>query len=384
MIVIGLMSGTSADGTDVALVEIEGAPPRLRWRLLYFHTVPHPPDLREAILTATQPETGRVDVLCQLHARLGEQFAQATLETLQRAGFTPRQVDLVGSHGQTVWHAPQAHPPATLQLGNPAIIAERTGIPVVSDFRSRDMAAGGQGAPLVAYVDLLLLRDEHKIRAAQNIGGIANVTFIPPLQWEEVSPLAFDTGPGNVLIDYMASWATQGRQNYDQNGMLARQGRVDTTFLAKLLEHPYYRHPPPKSTGRELFTTEYAKAIWEEGQRRGLSAEDIVATVTALTAQSIARAYRDFLPYFPDQVVVSGGGVYNPVLMAMLQEALAPAQVLPSDRLGLPADAKEAVAFAILAYESWHGRPGNLPQATGARHPVVLGSITPGYKEREE
>ncbi len=378
MVVVGLMSGTSADGTDVALVHVEGRPPRLRWRLIHFYTVSHPPEVREAILAATRPETGRVDALCRLHALLGEQFARAALEGIRRAGYTPDRVDLIGSHGQTVWHAPEADPPATLQLGNPAIIAERTGIPVVSDFRSRDMAAGGQGAPLVAYVDVLLLRDETRVRAAQNIGGIANVTFLPPTTREDLPILAFDTGPGNVLIDDMARRATGGRRTFDKDGQLARRGRVHRGLLEDLLRDPYYRQPPPKSTGRELFTEAYAASIWERGRRLGLSPEDLVATVTALTAHSIARAYRDFLPEYPQEVILSGGGAYNPTLVSMLREVLAPAQVRLSDEVGLPADAKEAIAFAILAYETWHGRPGNLPEATGAHHRVVLGSITPG------
>ena len=378
MIVVGLMSGTSADGTDVAVVHIEGAPPDLRWQLIHFLTVPHPPALREAILQAMHPQTGRVDLLCRLDALLGEQFAQAALEGIRGAQLDPKDVHLIGSHGQTVWHAPTETPPSTLQLGKAAIIAERTGIPVVSDFRSRDMAAGGQGAPLVAYVDLLLLQDEHRPRAAQNIGGIGNVTFIPPRDRADLPPLAFDTGPGNVLIDHLVSRATRGQATYDRDGHFAARGQVDEELLRELLAEPYYRLPPPKTTGRELFTAEYARRIWEKGRARGLSAEDIIATVTALTAHSIAQAYRDFLPAFPQDVVVSGGGANNPVLMAMLRDLLAPARVVPSDAMGLPVDAKEAIAFAILAYETWHGRPGNLPEATGARARVVLGSITMG------
>ena len=376
MRVIGLMSGTSADGTDVALVDIDGTPPHLQWRLLHFLFVPHPPRLREAILAATRPETGRVDLLCRLNTSLAEQFAHATLECIRQAGWTPADIDLIGSHGQTVWHAPHAHPPATLQVGNPAVIAERTGIPVVSDFRSRDMAAGGQGAPLVAYVDLLLLQHPERIRAAQNIGGIGNVTFVPPHNRPDLRPIAFDTGPGNVLIDHLAARATGGQWTYDHNGALAAKGRVHQGLLAELLAHPYYRQLPPKTTGRELFTEAYANDIWAGGKALGLSPADIVATVTALTAHSIVRAYHDFLPAFPDDVILSGGGANNLTLMGMLQDLLAPARVYRSDAFGLPVDAKEAIAFAILAYETWYGRPGNLPEATGARKRVVLGSIT--------
>ncbi len=377
MRVIGLMSGTSADGTDVAVVDIEGAPPNLRWRLVCYTTVPHPPEVRTAIFQALQPETGTVDRVCLLNALLGEQFARAVLDAVQMCHLDLADVDLIGSHGQTVWHAPDAPPPATLQLGEPAIIAERTGIPVVSNFRARDMAVGGQGAPLVAYVDVLLLTHEKRVRVAQNIGGISNVTFLPPHSRPDVDPMAFDTGPGNVLIDHVVAFVTGGRRTYDADGILAAQGQVDTSLLADLLADPYYRLPPPKSTGREHFTRAYAQHIWKEGRKRGLSGPDVVATVTALTAHTIAQAYRDFLPLFPEEVIVSGGGAHNPVLMGLLSKLLHPARVILSDKVGIPVDAKEAVAFAILAYETWHGRPGNLPQATGARRRVLLGSITP-------
>jgi anhydro-N-acetylmuramic acid kinase len=371
------MSGTSADGVDVAVVEIEGAPPALQWRLLHHATLPHPPDLRAAILAATRPETSAVDDLCTLNVSLGERFAQAALAGIEAAGLAPTQVHLVGSHGQTVWHAPESRPPATLQLGEAAVIAERTGIAVVSNFRARDMAVGGQGAPLVAYVDVLLLTHPEEIRAAQNIGGIGNVTFLPAANRSDLSPLAFDTGPGNVLLDYSAAHITGGRLTYDRDGALAAQGQVDNDLLVWLLDHPYFARRPPKSTGRELFGDAFARQVWQRGQDQGLVAADIMATLTALTAQSIARAYHSFLPCLPEVVIASGGGAYNPTLMRMLADALRPARLLPAAALGIPDDAKEALAFAILAYETWHGRPGNLPAATGARHPVILGQVTP-------
>lgn len=377
MIVVGLMSGTSADGTDVAVVEIEGAPPTLHWRLLHHATFPHPAELRAAILAATRPETSAVDKLCALNGSLGEQFAQVALAGITAADLLPTQVQLIGSHGQTVWHAPEGKPPATLQLGEAAVIAERTGIAVVSNFRARDMAAGGQGAPLVAYVDVLLLTHPNEMRAAQNIGGIGNVTFLPPANRPDLSPLAFDTGPGNVLLDYTAAQITKGRWTYDQDGALAAEGQVDDVLLAWLLDHPYFARRPPKSTGRELFSDVFAHRVWQRGQNQGLGAADIMATLTALTAQSIAQAYQHFLPAFPEVVLVSGGGTRNPTLMRLLAAALAPAHLLPSSAAGIPGAAKEALAFAVLAYESWHGRPGNLPAATGARHPVILGQVTP-------
>jgi anhydro-N-acetylmuramic acid kinase len=287
-------------------------------------------------------------------------------------------VQLIGSHGQTVWHAPDDTPPSTLQVGEAAVIAERLGVPVVSNFRQRDMAAGGQGAPLVAYVDTLLLTHPSEVRAAQNIGGIANVTFLPPLNRPELAPLAFDTGPGNVLLDHAAARITQGRLQFDQQGELAEQGQVNTALLDWLLDQPYFARRPPKSTGRELFSHAFAEAVWQRAEGMGLLPLDIIATLTAYTAQTIGRTYRDFLPCRPEMVIVSGGGARNPALLRMLADAVRPAALRPSEALGIPGQAKEALAFAILAYESWHGRPGNLPAATGASHPVVLGQITAG------
>jgi anhydro-N-acetylmuramic acid kinase len=376
MLVIGLMSGTSADGTDVAIVNLDGQPPNLAWQLLYYTTVQHPPDLRSEILAATHPKTGTVDRICTLNVALGEQFAQAALTGITEAGLDIDQIDLIGCHGQTVWHAPDAGTPGTLQLGEAAVIVERTGIPVANNFRARDMAAGGQGAPLVPYIDLLLLAHPERIRAAQNIGGIGNVTFLPPANRPDLSPLAFDTGPGNVLLDEAAARMTGGTWRYDKDGELASQGQVDPVLLSELLAQPYFRRPPPKSTGRELFSAAYAESVWAKAAVRNLPPEDTIATLTALTAHSIARAYQDFLPQMPEEVIVSGGGANNQTLMTMLRAKLAPAIVRLSEEVGIPGDAKEALAFAILAYETWHGRPGNLPAATGASRAVILGQIT--------
>jgi anhydro-N-acetylmuramic acid kinase len=379
MILIGLMSGTSADGIDAAVIELSGFPPALHWRLLTFLEVAHPPELRTEIFACFRPQTSRVDRICRLNFALGRAFAGAAQAATAQAGLTLEQIDLIGSHGQTLWHIPEGPAASTLQIGEAAVIAEETGITTISNFRTRDMAAGGQGAPLVAYVDALLLCHPSQVRVAQNIGGIANLTYIPPSTSHE-EPIAFDTGPGNMLIDDLVSRATRGEQPYDRDGALAAQGNVDGALLAELLAEPYLRQPAPKTTGRELFGTHYGEKVWLQAHAAGLQNNDIIATVTAFTAHSIAQAYRDHLPRYPDEVIVSGGGVRNLTLMSMLRALLPPAQVRRSDELGLPSAAKEAIAFAVLAYETWHGRPSNLPTATGARRPVVLGNITPGRR----
>ena len=376
MIGIGLMSGTSADSIDAACVRFEGAPPRLDWELLSFVTLPMTPALRQEIFAAFRPETGTVDKLCQLNFTLGEWFAKASLEAIKAAGLTPRQVDFIGSHGQTVWHIPPNSGegvPSTLQLGNPAVIAERTGVTVVSDFRSRDMAAGGQGAPLVPFVDNLLLSHETLSRAVQNIGGIGNVTWLPA--GDKGEAFGFDTGPGNMLLDRAAEVLTQGQMRCDMDGKMAFAGKIQENFLQKWMsEEPYFTRKPPKSTGRELFGVQRCDVYLKE--MAGLSKEDILATLTAFTARSTAEAYKNFLPALPDEVLLCGGGARNPAIAAMLQKELPQSRIGRTEDAGLPGDSKEAVAFAVLGYETMNRRPGNLPAATGAKGPVILGSIT--------
>lgn len=370
------MSGTSLDGIDAALVEIEGDRPE--WRLLGFDTLPYPADRREEIHGCILE--GDAASMTRLHARLGEWFADAVLRVCEGAGVDPADVDLIGSHGQTVWHQPpqEAERGATLQLGDAATVAERTGIPVVSDFRSRDVAAGGEGAPLVSWVDQLLFTDDH-VRILQNIGGMSNLTRLPPRG--STDPIvAFDTGPGNALIDTAAELATNGRDRFDRDGELARHGTVDESLLTELMEDPFFKRRPPKSTGREAFGRRYVQTLVERRRPADRDAwADLTATLTALTARSIARAVEQWAaPGDEGEVVVSGGGARNSTLMAMLKEALDPVPVCTGEALGFEPEAKEALAFAVLAWAHVIGRPANVPSVTGADGPRVLGSYTPG------
>ncbi len=383
MRVIGLMSGTSLDGVDAALVEFEGDDEaELSWSLEAFVTLPYDEARRDRIHTGIV--SGNAASLCMLHAELGEWLAAAVREGCHAAGGSPDDVDLVGSHGQTIWHEPpvEGRRGATLQLGDPATIAERTGVPVVSDFRARDMAAGGEGAPLVPWVDRVLFSAPDRRRVLQNIGGMANLTWLPR-RGEDEPLLAFDTGPGNALIDAAVVLATGGRETYDRDGHWARRGRIREPLLDELLAHPYFGRTPPKSTGRELFGQPFVEALAR--RERPDSEEDwadLVATLTAFTGRTIADAMRRWvLPRGVDEVVVTGGGARNPVLRSMLEELLEPVPVRGGEVLGLDPDAKEAVAFAALAWAHVKGIPANVPEATGADGPRVLGSFTPGSRQ---
>jgi len=377
--VVGLMSGTSADGVDAAIVDIT----RAGVETLAFQTFPYPPKLRAALLDLCRPETARAADACHYNFALGEVFASAVLRLARKAAVAVESIDLIGSHGQTICHVPRGRRfgrrkiRSTLQIAEPSVIAERTGITTVADFRPRDIAAGGEGAPLVAYADWRLFRHEKLARALQNIGGIANVTYLPA-RCTPAQIVAFDTGPGNVIVDRMAHLASGGRLRCDRGGRLARRGAVSRPLLAEWMSRAYFRRRPPKTTGREEFGRPAADRMYRQALGKGLEPRDALATATALTAESIAQAYRRFLPGTVDEVIVSGGGARNRTLMAMLADRLAPARVMTSDEFGLDADAKEAVAFAVLAAETIRGRPGNVPAATGARRAVVLGKIVPG------
>jgi anhydro-N-acetylmuramic acid kinase len=421
MRIIGLMAGTSLDAIDAALIEAVREDGTVFLTIRAFLMQPFEPTLRERVRGLLPPNSGSTAEVCEVNTLLGEAFAQAALAVAAQADLSLDNVDLIASHGQTVYH--QVAPGATrstLQLGAAAEIAERTGRTVAADFRPRDIAAGGQGAPLAPYLDALLFADEHKSRAIQNIGGIGNVTYLPaiderpttnedrglkiedsnkgatgmlssildPRSSEQLSLVvgrwslvAFDTGPGNVLINEAVRLLTSGAAGFDRDGRMAAGGQVDEALLAEWLAHPFFKQPPPRSTGREGWGEAEARRYVTQAQARGLMPDDIVATLTALTARSIADAYARYLGPV-DEALVGGGGARNPTLMAMLRAALPGTQIRPIDDAGLDADAKEAVLFAVLGYTTLHGWANNLPTATGAGHPVVLGSITPGANYR--
>jgi len=380
--VVGLMTGTSADAVDAALVRFEGAGAETRHELVAYREFPLDEALRAQILLVAAADSLALERLMELDAGLGRRYAECVLELLDHASVPAARVDAIGSHGQTVRHLPRRadHPETlTLQIGSAAILAERTGIPVVSDFRARDAAAGGQGAPLVPLVDWWLFRSERETRVLVNLGGMANVTYIPRGGTPE-SVIAFDTGPGNAVMDALARMQSNGVERFDRDGAAAARGKPSEALLAELLADPFFSEPPPRSTGRERFGERYAAKVAELARGMEVAADDLMATATMLTAASVAQAVAQFLaPRGPiDAVFASGGGAYNATLMRSLEQRLKPARVRSLATLGVAPEAKEALAFAFLAHQTLSGLPGNLPSATGARHPVVLGHITPG------
>lgn len=380
MLILGLMSGTSADGVDVAICDIRGNPAKFKVTLLHGATFEYEPAMRQRILACCDRANSRVDQIAALHVDLAEVFARRALNAIDRAGLSPGDIDLIGSHGQTLWHnvLPSGRVNVSLQIVEAAVLAERTGITAISNFRARDVAAGGQGAPLTSIVDWLLLRHPRHWRAIQNIGGMGNVTFLPPLADDSTPPIAFDTGPGNALLDIAVAHFTGGALNYDRDGRLAGQGRVNEDWLDELLRHPYYARDYPKTTGRETFGTAAALDLVARAGRRGLASAEVIATLTALTATNIADAYQRFAPAPIQEVILGGGGRHNPVMVGLLRQLLAPAAVMTHEDIGMDSDFKEALVFAMLAHETWRGRPASLPALTGAKHASVLGQITPG------
>jgi anhydro-N-acetylmuramic acid kinase len=376
-VVVGLMSGTSADGVTAAVTEITGTGVDAGVRLVAYRTYPYPAEVRERLFILFGDGASGLSEASELNTLIGHVFADAAEAIIDEAGLEA-EVDLVGSHGQTVWHQPWLKEAAghsyrsTMQIGEPAVIAARTRLPVVADFRKADVAAGGEGAPLTPYLDYVLHRSPTAHRVLQNIGGIANLTYLQAGRGLG-DVVAFDTGPGNMIID--AAARRYSGTSHDVDGGLARSGEPDEALLEELLRHPYYGREPPKSTGRETFGEQYAGEVFSRADAQGLSPVDVVATVTELTVESIAGAYEGHLPGPVDEVYVSGGGSRNPYLVERLRRRVK-APVHDYSRLGYPSEAKEAVLMALLANEHVMGTPCNVPAATGANSRVVLGSLS--------
>ena len=375
MIVIGLMSGTSADGIDAALVEVSGTEIDLQLKLLRGETLAYPENLRQRVLAVGAGQAINIAELAELDDAIAFQFAQAAkhIQTQHRA-------ELIGSHGQTIFHRPPDQNKTlgySLQIGRGELIAHLTGIKTVSNFRGADLAVGGEGAPLVPKIDACLLSHPTKTRAVQNLGGIGNVAYLPPNStpnWQQ-QLLGWDTGPANALLDLAVARLTNETKTYDQDGQWAAQGNPDRQLVAQWLQQDFFQLPPPKSTGRELFGKDYLELRWQEMEQRGLSDSDRLATLTELTVASIIDSYQQFLPQMPDEVLLCGGGSRNLYLRQRLQAELTSAHVGITDEAGINGDFKEAIAFAILAYWRIHSIAGNLPQVTGASKSVLLGDI---------
>jgi anhydro-N-acetylmuramic acid kinase len=383
MLVLGMMSGTSADGIDVALARISGAPPNLDAKLLGHSSSKFPSAVRLEILRVAEQQPISAGDLSQLNFRLGELFAAAALAACRKFKVSPKSIALIGSHGQTIFHQGRAVPyfglptASTLQIGEPSVIAGRTGITTVGDFRPADIALGGQGAPLVPYADYLLYRHEKLGRVSLNLGGIANITVLPAAA-KPSQVFAFDTGPANMLIDALVAHFSRGHQRFDENARLASLGRSIPALLNELIKDPYLRLSPPKSTGREYYGQAYVRKLLALGRRHRAKPNDLIHAATLFTALSVVVALNRYvLPKTKiQQLIVSGGGAHNPLILGQLAALLPRIEIVVSSHFGIPEDAKEALAFALLAYETFHRRPSNLPSATGARGPAILGNIS--------
>ena len=380
-LVIGLMSGTSADGVDAVLVRIDGWGGESRMEQLAYVSIPFEDEVRRRILDIARGDFGGSQELGRMNMLLGELYLEACAQLCRQAGMDFSGIDLIGSLGQTVYHQPEKEAylgrelAATYQIGDVSILCEKIGVPVVSDFRVRDMAAGGQGAPLVPYTEYLLYRQEGKDIALQNIGGMGNITFLPR-DGSLAELTAFDTGPGNVLIDAAVERLSEGKLRYDEGGALAAKYPVSEELLDILLDDPYLRQKPPKTTGREKYGQTYLRELYRRAGALSLSDGEVLATVTRCTARTIAHAIRTHLPRLPELLIVGGGGSYNLTLLRGLRELLPEIRVATNEDMGRDGDAKEAAAFALLANETIHGICNNAPAATGAGHPVVMGKIS--------
>lgn len=415
---IGLMSGTSLDGVDAALVKISGSGLKTKVQLVEFKTYPYPKKIREMVLAASTPEKGTVDLICHLNFKLGKIFADAVFNILEKANFKTSDVSFIGSHGQTIYHLPEGHSKfndktsSTLQIGEPAVIAEKTGIKTVADFRVQDIAAGGLGAPLAPYAHFLLFHEKEKSKIVHNIGGISNLTFLPKNNMID-KVIAFDTGPGNMLIDGLLFYLTKGEKLFDKDGKWAAKGKINNGLLDFMMSHPFIKKPPPKTTGREEFGEVFLHKILSKAEKQNISTDDLVATITTFTAESIIFNYKKYVfkTHSPSEIIFCGGGAHNNHLMKIIKNKLPEItistterpgavankdkiypkiakklrpkntvlQVCSTEKYGIPSDAIEAVSFAILANETIHGNYSNLPSVTGAKRKVILGKIIPGH-----
>lgn len=382
---VGLMSGTSVDGIDAALVELSGDPGAPGVKLIAFKNTAYPENVRKKIFALFEAKNATVDRLGYMNFLLGEYFAQAALAVMDEAGVPASEVDFIASHGQTIWHSPEPDSSDgipvryTVQIAEGAVIAERTGVPAVTDFRVADMAAGGQGAPLVPFTEYLLYRRKNETILLQNIGGIGNMTVLPAGAGPE-EVFAFDTGPGNMIIDAVISEATGGRERFDRGGAAAARGTVCEPLLNELMHDEYYSAPLPKTTGRERFGEQYAARLFDYARSHGVSFDDLAATATELTAWSIADAYERYVHprYAASELIVGGGGSYNPTLIAALSRRMSAlgVKVSTQEQHGFSSDAKEAVAFALLGDRFMAGLTNTLPSVTGARHAVIMGKLS--------
>lgn len=384
MLAIGLMSGTSLDGIDASLVNIEGYGKHTRVKVIESISLPYDDSIKQELLSSMNKETSNVEQICSLNFKMSYVFASAVKQVCTKAQISIKELDLIGSHGQTLQHIPKARFPlfnSTLQIGDPSVIAYETNTMVISNFRTMDMAAGGEGAPLIPYIDWLLFKDSKKGRVLQNIGGIGNCTVIEKnAQLEDI--FAFDTGPGNMIIDELCRILFNFP--YDEGGKIASKGKVHTDIVLKWMNHEYFSLNPPKSTGREEFGKVFTKKVMSFCSH--LPAEDLIATATYFTAYSIVDAYKKFI--FPkskvDDIILSGGGGNNKTLLKMIKRLLPKKRIFMTDQLGITTDEKEAVGFAVLANETIHQQKANVPNATGAEEPIILGQITlPPYGDHK-
>ena len=377
MYAVGLMSGTSLDGIDAALVEIDDFGKKTKIKLIEFITTSIPLDVKDEIKRACSEEQSSVDLICSLNFKLGYLFAEATKNVCNKAGITLENLDFIASHGQTIYHLPKSRDsfiPSTLQIGEPAIIAYETGVKVVSNFRVMDMASGGEGAPLVPYSEYIIYGSDEENIALQNIGGIGNVTVIPK-GGDINSIFAFDTGPGNMIIDEVCQRLF--KLNYDEDGKIAANGEIQNDILDDLMSHSYINAFPPKPTGREEFGQQFVDKLLKKYNNK--KPEDILSTVTMFTAKSIAVNYKNFImnKVNLNKVIIGGGGAHNKTLLSYLKNELPNVSIVTQDDIGLSSDAKEAIAFVILGNETLNNNFSNVPSATGAKEKVILGNITP-------